>query len=112
MQNKNISNLPLIDNCTICIVGLGYVGLPLAIEFSKIKTCLRTGKRLKRTVIGFDLNQKRIEQLKLGLDTTKETEEKENFWDYKQNHSNFYTFDYYLIMKTFWVAFFNNIYTS
>ena len=77
MQNKNISNLPLIDNCTICIVGLGYVGLPLAIEFSKIKTCLRTGKKLKRTVIGFDLNQKRIEQLKLGLDTTKETEEKD-----------------------------------
>ena len=28
----------------IAIVGLGYVGLPLAIEFSKIKTCLRTGK--------------------------------------------------------------------
>ena len=77
MQNKSIYNLPLIDNCTICIVGLGYVGLPLAIEFSKIKTCLRTGKKLRRTVIGFDLNQKRIEQLKLGLDITKETEEKD-----------------------------------
>ncbi len=77
MSNNNRSNLPSIENCTICIVGLGYVGLPLAIEFSKIKTCLRTGKKLNRNVIGFDLNQKRIDQLKLGLDTTKETEEKD-----------------------------------
>ena len=77
MQIKNISNLPLIENCTICVVGLGYVGLPLAIEFSKIKVCLRTGKKLNRNVIGFDLNQKRIEQLKLGLDITKETEEED-----------------------------------
>ena len=77
MKIKNISNLPIIENCTICIVGLGYVGLPLAIEFSKIKTCLRTGKKLKRDIIGFDLNRKRIEELKLGLDTTKETEEKD-----------------------------------
>ncbi len=77
MTNNNRSNLPSIENCSICIVGLGYVGLPLAIEFSKIKTCLRTGKKLNRNVIGFDLNQKRIDQLKLGLDTTKEIEEKD-----------------------------------
>ena len=74
MKIENISNLPLIEDCTICIIGLGYVGLPLAIEFSKTKTCLRSGKKLNRNIIGFDLNQERIEELKLGLDKTKETE--------------------------------------
>ena len=77
MTNINRSNLPSIENCTICIVGLGYVGLPLAIEFSKIKTCLRTGNKLNRNIIGFDLYQKRIEELKSGVDITKETEEKD-----------------------------------
>ena len=77
MKIKHISNLPIIENCTICIIGLGYVGLPLAIEFSKIKRCLRTGMKLNRDIIGFDLNEERIKELKLGLDTTKETEEKD-----------------------------------
>ena len=48
----------------LAIIGLGYVGLPLAIEFSK-----------KRNVIGFDINKKRIEQLKSGVDETLETTE-------------------------------------
>ena len=42
-----------LKNLRLAIVGLGYVGLPLAIEFSK-----------KRKVIGFDINQDRINQLK------------------------------------------------
>jgi UDP-N-acetyl-D-galactosamine dehydrogenase len=41
----------------LVIIGLGYVGLPLALEFSK-----------QRKVIGFDINKKRIDQLKLGID--------------------------------------------
>jgi len=41
----------------ISIIGLGYVGLPLAIEFAK-----------KRLVIGFDINKKRVKQLKSGID--------------------------------------------
>ena len=45
----------------ICIIGLGYVGLPLAVEFGKIKK-----------TIGFDINQQRIENLKIGLDKTNE----------------------------------------
>ena len=45
----------------ICIVGLGYVGLPLAVEFGK-----------KREVIGFDINQERITQLRDGIDSTLE----------------------------------------
>jgi len=45
----------------IAIVGLGYVGLPLAIEF---------GKKFK--VLGFDINSKRIEELSNGKDSTNE----------------------------------------
>ena len=45
----------------IAIIGLGYVGLPLALEFSK-----------KYQVVGFDINNLRIEQLKNGIDKTKE----------------------------------------
>jgi len=41
----------------IAIIGLGYVGLPLALAFSK---------RFK--VLGFDINEKRVETLKNGLD--------------------------------------------
>ena len=42
---------------SICIVGLGYVGLPLAVLFSK-----------KYNVYGLDINQKRIKELKENFD--------------------------------------------
>ena len=42
------SNLPDINNCRIAIIGLGYVGLPLALALAKKKLCLFTKKRLKR----------------------------------------------------------------
>ena len=45
----------------IAIIGLGYVGLPLAIEFGK-----------KRPIVGFDINQARVNKLKLGVDETLE----------------------------------------
>ncbi|MEM6523598.1 MAG: nucleotide sugar dehydrogenase [Bacteroidota bacterium] len=45
----------------IAIIGLGYVGLPLAVEFGK-----------KTTVIGFDIDAKRIDELKAGTDKTLE----------------------------------------
>ncbi len=47
----------------IGIIGLGYVGLPLAVEFGKILP-----------VIGFDINKARIEELKNGFDRTREVE--------------------------------------
>ena len=50
----------------IAVIGLGYVGLPLAVEFGK-----------QRPVIGFDINQERIDALKSGLDSTLETTPKE-----------------------------------
>ena len=62
----------LLDDLKICVVGLGYVGLPLAIEFSKIFF-----------VVGFDINQKRIEDLKSGIDTTKEIQ-----WNDLQDNAN------------------------
>ena len=50
----------------IGVVGLGYVGLPLAVEFGR-----------KRKVIGYDTNDLRIKELKKGLDRTFETTDKE-----------------------------------
>jgi len=50
----------------IGIIGLGYVGLPLAVEFGKILE-----------VVGFDINQARIDELKKGLDRTLETDKEE-----------------------------------
>jgi UDP-N-acetyl-D-galactosamine dehydrogenase len=47
----------------IAIIGLGYVGLPLAIEFGK-----------KYDVLGFDINQDRINELENGIDRTKEAD--------------------------------------
>jgi UDP-N-acetyl-D-galactosamine dehydrogenase len=46
----------------LAIIGLGYVGLPLAVEFGR-----------KRSVVGFDINQRRIDELKAGNDFTLET---------------------------------------
>ena len=51
--------LPKLENCTVGIIGLGYVGLPLAIEIAKKKTCLVTKNKLERYVFGYDTNKKR-----------------------------------------------------
>ena len=53
-------------NNRICIIGLGYVGLPLAVEFGK-----------KRDVVGFDINQNRIKELNSSNDSTLEITSKE-----------------------------------
>ena len=49
-------------NFKIGVVGLGYVGLPLAVEFGK-----------KYKTIGFDINKRRITELKQGIDVTLES---------------------------------------
>ena len=74
---ENNINYPDINKCTVAIVGLGYVGLPLAIEFSKIQKCNISGDILNRKIIGFDIDFKRIEELKKGFDRTSEVGEKE-----------------------------------
>ena len=65
-------NLPSLESCTIAIIGLGYVGLPLAVEFSRNRRCLLSDTQLKRSIIGFDINNKRLLELQNGRDTTNE----------------------------------------
>jgi UDP-N-acetyl-D-galactosamine dehydrogenase len=52
-----------LNNRKIAVIGLGYVGLPLAVEFGKL-----------RPVLGFDINHKRISELQAGIDKTLEVE--------------------------------------
>ena len=74
----------------IAIIGLGYVGLPLAVEFGK-----------KRPVIGFDINQSRIDNLKNGIDTTLETTRQDLkdaiYLSFTTNLSNVKDCDIYII---------------
>lgn len=67
------SLLPPLTTCTVAVIGLGYVGLPLAVEFAKPQPCRRTGSPLNRRVIGFDVNQQRLKELSAGVDRTNET---------------------------------------
>lgn len=64
--------MPALENTRIGIIGLGYVGLPLAVEFSK-----------KKPTVGFDLKAQRIEELQRHVDLTLEvtTEELEQAGD-------------------------------
>ena len=55
-----------MQNKKIAIIGLGYVGLPLAVEFAK-----------KRKVIGFDIDKKRVQELKNFIDNSKEVSSQE-----------------------------------
>ncbi len=50
----------------ICVIGLGYVGLPLAVTFSE-----------SFDVVGFDINKRRVEDLNSGFDATKEVNRKD-----------------------------------
>ena len=64
MTKNEIPNPAMkLNNLKVAIIGLGYVGLPLAVEFGK-----------KRSVVGFDINTKRIAELQAGHDHTLETE--------------------------------------
>jgi len=58
--------LPKLEEIRIAVIGLGYVGLPLAVEFGK-----------RRPVVGFDINEKRIAALRAGHDVTLEVSESE-----------------------------------
>ena len=53
-----------LEDSKIAIIGLGYVGLPLAVEFSK-----------KFPVVGFDINNTRVNELNNGHDVTLEVED-------------------------------------
>ena len=64
--------LPDKREYNIAIIGLGYVGLPLAVKFSLNNICYKTKNLIKRKVIGFDINEIRINELRNGFDRTKE----------------------------------------
>ena len=59
-------SLPSFADAKIAIIGLGYVGLPLAVEFGK-----------QRNVVGFDINSARIQELSAGRDSTLEVSPEE-----------------------------------
>ena len=56
-----VKSLLSLDKLNIAVIGLGYVGLPLAVEFST-----------KFKVLGFDINQARVDELISGIDSTLE----------------------------------------
>lgn len=55
-----------ISHLKIAVIGLGYVGLPLAVEFGK-----------QHSVVGFDISESRIASLQAGVDHTLEVSEQE-----------------------------------
>ena len=55
--------MPALDHVRIAVVGLGYVGLPLAVEFGK-----------QFDTVGFDINAARVAELRRGHDGTREVE--------------------------------------
>ena len=55
-----------LSEVKVAVIGLGYVGLPLAAEFGKL-----------RSVVGFDINQARIDALENGYDATLEVSPEE-----------------------------------
>lgn len=59
-MNNNATNTK-VENARIAVIGLGYVGLPLAVEFAK-----------KYSVVGFDINKERVGELQKGHDRTLE----------------------------------------
>ncbi|WNO61704.1 Vi polysaccharide biosynthesis UDP-N-acetylglucosamine C-6 dehydrogenase TviB [Rheinheimera sp. MMS21-TC3] len=60
------SSISSLTKARIAIIGLGYVGLPLAVEFGK-----------KYPTLGFDINKSRVEQLQAGHDSTLEVSDQE-----------------------------------
>ncbi len=60
---SNIYERLLNKETKLAVIGLGYVGLPLALELAR-----------KVKVIGFDINQKRVDMMRAGIDPSKELE--------------------------------------
>ncbi|MDU8914004.1 nucleotide sugar dehydrogenase [Aestuariicoccus sp. MJ-SS9] len=60
---STIARLPDLEDTRIAVIGLGYVGLPLAVEFARV-----------RPTVGFDINEARIASLCAGHDATGEVE--------------------------------------
>ena len=61
----NFSNSMKVEEVSVAVIGLGYVGLPLAIEFSRLYK-----------VVGYDKNNQRVSELNKGIDKTNEVPKK------------------------------------
>jgi len=77
LKELDSSKMNLKEIKAISIIGLGYVGLPLAFEFSK-----------KYNVVGYDINSKRVNELNKGIDSTNEVDK--NILDDFGKKSNIY----------------------
>lgn len=79
-----------IKDLKIGIIGLGYVGLPLAIEFGK-----------HFSVVGFDINEIRIDELKRGIDRTREIDVEElkidSFLSFSSNLEDLKACNFYIV---------------
>lgn len=62
-MSKSIYNELINGEATLAVIGLGYVGLPIALEFAK-----------KTKVIGFDINEERVQLMKESVDPSNELE--------------------------------------
>ena len=65
-KSMTVTSIPNASSLKLAVIGLGYVGLPLAVEFGK-----------KRPVVGFDINYARIAELQSGHDHTLEVDDDE-----------------------------------
>ncbi len=72
-----MTSFPDLNTCTVAVIGLGYVGLPLAVEFGKPQASKRTHDQMSRKVIGFDINQQRLNELQQGIERTQEISKEE-----------------------------------
>lgn len=65
-MNKSIYNDLINGDAALAVIGLGYVGLPIALEFAR-----------KTKVIGFDINEERVEMMKNNIDPSNELDSSE-----------------------------------
>lgn len=65
-MNKSIYNDLINGEASLAVIGLGYVGLPIALEFAR-----------KTKVIGFDINEERVEMMKNNIDPSNELDSSE-----------------------------------
>ena len=75
-MNKLIYNDIINRDAAIAVIGLGYVGLPIALEFAR-----------KTKVVGFDINEERVEMMKNMKKIWAKTQEKLDKFNVSEKHA-------------------------
>ena len=74
----------------IAVIGLGYVGLPVAVEFGKV-----------RDVVGYDINKKRVRDLQNSIDENNELKKRDfkssKYLTFNSNYKNLVNSNFYII---------------